>query len=558
MSDLWVSTRIGSSPRTSPIARWLGATLLLAVEGVALSLRYETPRISPGSAWWFALLEHGPKLVFPGALAIVLMATLVVFRSVAISGKGRLEAARQPFWATNLVSHLAALAIFVFLTNRVCESDLLASRWPAAWVLSWFVVGLAVWLTWLNVLQPDLWRTLGGWTFTSIMTAGLVVTLGGAVLSQWATQLWIPLAWGTIALVRTVLGLIRSDVVCDLTRNMVGVQQFAVEIAPGCSGYEGIGLVGTFLTAYVIWSRRSLRWPHAWLLIALGILVIWLVNAARITALILIGASGSPEIAMGGFHSQAGSLGFLITSLGLVAVSRRSRFFMIQPVESQAGLSEEVSAESDTEINPTAAYLVPFLVVVAATMATGAVSAGFDSLYPVRIVAGGVALWYYRRTYSGRLFDGSWWAALVGLGVFGLWMLLEPANPTGAQALKSGFTRLPQFWAAIWLGFRVVGSVVVVPLVEELAFRGYLTRRLIASDFESVPLGRFTWFSFFLSSLIFGLLHGRWFAGTLAGLIYAGVYYRRGRVGDAALAHAVTNACIAVVVLATNDWTYWS
>ena len=98
----------------------------------------------------------------------------------------------------------------------------------------------------------------------------------------------------------------------------------------------------------------------------------------------------------------------------------------------------------------------------------------------------------------------------------------------------------------------------VVPIAEEWAFRGYLTRRLIAADFESVPPGRFTWVSFLLSSAAFGLLHGRWLAGMLAGLIYAGLTYRRGRVGDAALAHAVTNGLIAATVLATGDWTMWS
>ena len=35
----------------------------------------------------------------------------------------------------------------------------------------------------------------------------------------------------------------------------------------------------------------------------------------------------------------------------------------------------------------------------------------------------------------------------------------------------------------VWLIFRLVGSVVTVPVAEELAFRGYLTRRAIAADF---------------------------------------------------------------------------
>ncbi len=84
-----------------------------------------------------------------------------------------------------------------------------------------------------------------------------------------------------------------------------------------------------------------------------------------------------------------------------------------------------------------------------------------------------------------------------------------------------------------------------MPLAEELAFRGFLTRRLIAADFQAVPEGRFTGMSFVVSSLLFGLLHQqRWLAGTVAGMAYALAYYRRGRLIDAVAAHATTNLLI--------------
>jgi CAAX prenyl protease-like protein len=110
----------------------------------------------------------------------------------------------------------------------------------------------------------------------------------------------------------------------------------------------------------------------------------------------------------------------------------------------------------------------------------------------------------------------------------------------------------------VWLTFRVLGSVIVVPLAEELAFRGYLLRKLIARDFENVPLDQFTWVSFIGSSVLFGLLHGRWVAGTLAGMAYAWAVYRRGQLGDAVLAHMTTNALIAACVLLQGRWALWS
>jgi CAAX prenyl protease-like protein len=87
------------------------------------------------------------------------------------------------------------------------------------------------------------------------------------------------------------------------------------------------------------------------------------------------------------------------------------------------------------------------------------------------------------------------------------------------------------------------------PVTEELAFRGYPARRLIAEDFAGVPVGRYTWCSFPLSSALLGALHTRWIAGTLARMLYALAVYRCGELGDAVLAHATTNALIAVYIL---------
>jgi CAAX prenyl protease-like protein len=68
---------------------------------------------------------------------------------------------------------------------------------------------------------------------------------------------------------------------------------------------------------------------------------------------------------------------------------------------------------------------------------------------------------------------------------------------------------------------------------------------------------RFTWLSFLLSSFLYGALHGRRLAGTVAGMFYAWAMYRRGRVEDAIMAHATTNALIAAEVLIFGHWNLW-
>jgi CAAX prenyl protease-like protein len=124
--------------------------------------------------------------------------------------------------------------------------------------------------------------------------------------------------------------------------------------------------------------------------------------------------------------------------------------------------------------------------------------------------------------------------------------------------LELRLAELPAWQAGAWLVFRVIGSVVTVPIAEELAFRGYLIRKLVASDFEDVPPGQFTWLSFLVSSLLFGVLHNSWVAGTLAGAGFALALYQRGRIVDAIVAHMTSNALIAVAVLGFGQWNLWA
>jgi CAAX prenyl protease-like protein len=142
--------------------------------------------------------------------------------------------------------------------------------------------------------------------------------------------------------------------------------------------------------------------------------------------------------------------------------------------------------------------------------------------------------------------------------VFVLWIALVPSGIGEPSPLRDGLERLSPAWAALWLIFRIAGATLTVPLAEELAFRGYLLRRLQSADWHELSPGLFSWVSLLISSLLFGVMHGSWLAGTLAGLAYAVAVYRRGNLLDAVLAHATTNALLAGYVLATGAWALWS
>jgi CAAX prenyl protease-like protein len=193
-----------------------------------------------------------------------------------------------------------------------------------------------------------------------------------------------------------------------------------------------------------------------------------------------------------------------------------------------------------------------------AAMITGAFSAGFDWLYGVRIAAAAAVLWACRRAYRSLTWTCSWEACAVGLAIAVMWIATYPLSAAHESpwpaSLQSGSGA-----ATAWLALRFIGYVAVVPLVEELAFRVYAMRRLIRQDVDTVPVGTFSLASFVASSLLFGALHGAlWIQGTLAGMAFACLLYRRRSVGDAVLAHATTNALIALYVFATGRWSLWS
>ncbi|MBZ5608718.1 MAG: exosortase E/protease, VPEID-CTERM system [Acidobacteriia bacterium] len=355
----------------------------------------------------------------------------------------------------------------------------------------------------------------------------------------------------TFAVVNVLLRLILPRVITDWTTMTIGSPEFNVTILPWCAGFEGTALMLVFSVAWLGYFRKEFRFPNALVLVPAGMAVMWLSNAARIVALILIGVAGAPNIAVGGFHSQAGWIAFNCVALGFVLISRRLPWVTVEGVRHPA---KEVSRH-----NPTSAYLLPFLVIVAAGMISSAASGGFEWLYPLRFLAAAIALWFFRSTYSSLNWKFGWYAVLTGIAVLAMWLGLDRFSGVHADnGIGAGLAALPGAARIAWLVLRTAAAVITVPIAEELVFRGFLIRRLISSDFESLDPRRYTYVSVLISSVAFGVLHGdRWLAGTLAGLLYAIAYLRRGRIGDAVIAHATTNALLAAWVLIGGRWYLW-
>ena len=103
---------------------------------------------------------------------------------------------------------------------------------------------------------------------------------------------------------------------------------------------------------------------------------------------------------------------------------------------------------------------------------------------------------------------------------------------------------------SLWIVSRISASVLTVPIAEEVAYRGYLMRRLTNHDFESVPFRSVGWPAILVTAVVFGLAHGAlWLPGIAAGVAYGFLVVRRGTIGEAVAAHVTTNALVAATVL---------
>jgi len=158
-------------------------------------------------------------------------------------------------------------------------------------------------------------------------------------------------------------------------------------------------------------------------------------------------------------------------------------------------------------------------------------------------------------------------AVIIGAAAFALWISPDLLIPGYRQSvlfsnsivghLHSSMqqTAVHDPWVLAW---RTARAVIIVPIVEELFWRGWLMRWLINTDFRKVPLGRYAPFSFWATAVLFASEHGPyWDVGLLTGLIYNAWMIRSKSVSSCILVHAVTNALLSIYVIATAQWQYW-
>lgn len=525
--------------------------VLLCIEILVISFNFDSQ----------ALVETKNNLLgFIGYVGEFIRFSFAVVGGFIIFGWSRLkgilltldEYSTHPSWQNWLFSHFISVTLFIYITSVLFEGISFENTHDSITVsliaLSWILSGIGTVVFLFFAITPlNCWSRLikqeKGLVFLSF-SAGALAWIAGEL-----TELsWQPLTELTFSLSYHLLNMFYPEVIVEPINKLLGTPAFQVEISPQCSGYEGIGLIVVFLSLYMVAFRKFLRFPHVYILFPIGITTIWILNTFRIVVLIAIGSSYSSEIAAGGFHSNAGWVVFVLISAGLVLLCQQMPYFNVD---------RENSPPIETNSSLVSALLLPFVILLTTIILSSIFTTGFNWFYPLRVITVGMVLWYFRNQYQQIFKNITFNSLLTGFIVFVIWLVFVDVSENDNQIFIASLSEVSPFMASYWFLFRFVGATITVPIVEELVFRGYLIKKLTDTNFVDLKSINFTWFSFFVSSILFGVLHGEWIAGTVAGMGFALALYRRGEVSDAIIAHMTTNTLLAFYIMITGNWSLW-
>lgn len=184
-------------------------------------------------------------------------------------------------------------------------------------------------------------------------------------------------------------------------------------------------------------------------------------------------------------------------------------------------------------------------------------------VYPLQTLVCGCYLWYSRK---GVIWDWSlssfFWGALAGIIGISFWLV---PYLLGWIDASEGFDPARIFGegsALYYLQYalRFLRAVVVVAMVEEFFWRGYLMRWCVDADApEEVPFGTHSWKGYALTTIAFILIHlPQDYAGAfIFGSIAYGLTVFTKKLSAVVLMHAVANLIMGIVAISCNLPGLW-
>jgi CAAX prenyl protease-like protein len=265
-------------------------------------------------------------------------------------------------------------------------------------------------------------------------------------------------------------------------------------------------------------------------------------------------------------NNQLGEIGDCVACPRFASVARPTvyhspfRLYRLLPIESEVILGP--SMLNRMQSSPILARIAPFAVFALLTLLQGRLGETSQYwIYALKTAIGGFLIFLVYPYVKEMRWKISWEAVVIGVAVFAAWVGLDGHYPMLADR-EGGFDPNHTYGAGnalalIFIAIRILGSSMVVPMIEEVFYRSFLYRYIIDSDFLKIPLSRFEWKAFLFAGVVFGISHYEWLPGILCAFAYQGLACRKDRLGDAICAHAITNLLLGLWVIARGAYHFW-
>ena len=209
-------------------------------------------------------------------------------------------------------------------------------------------------------------------------------------------------------------------------------------------------------------------------------------------------------------------------------------------------------------------FALPMAAFVILTALEGQFGRGlYPALYAAKVVLALGVLLRSAPAWRGLL---RWETKAILLGILAgaiglpLWLGLDAVTPHASflgtrEALDPATLGA---WRVPFLAVRFFGLALLVPLIEEIFWRGFLLRRLSDPEkWAKLSVERFTPAAALIVSGVFALAHPEWLAALVYSLGLCGLLRATKSLAACVTAHAVTNLLLGIYVSLTGNWRLW-
>lgn len=197
------------------------------------------------------------------------------------------------------------------------------------------------------------------------------------------------------------------------------------------------------------------------------------------------------------------------------------------------------------------------------TFAEGQSPANYVYIYFAKIAVVLGALIWAKPTWRDIKFEPKLipLGVIAGLVLFAVWVGIEKALPYPHLGDRTAFNPYDKISDATlrtaFIAVRFFGLALLVPFMEELFWRSFGLRYASQTNFQDLPIGKFTQVGAGLCCAVFALAHPEWLPALVFAAAMTALVWKTKSIFVCVVAHSVTNLALGIYVVTQSAWALW-